>query len=434
MTVPLERPAEASVPAYEIRVVSAESSPVVRIDEFSVNRMLVGTSESCAVRLQDHTVSRRHLALEPEADGLRVVDLGSRNGTLVNGVRVESAIVSTHALVEIGRSQLTIDRIRIGRPPPLSDREGFGRVVGRSHAMRRLYPLLERLASSDVPVVIEGETGTGKEAVAEALHEEGDRGSGPFVIFDCTVVPANLMESELFGHRHGAFTGATEDREGAFREAEGGTLFIDEIADLVPSLQSKLLRAIDRRQVRSLGAAKFHEIDVRIVAATRRDLDAEVQAGRFRDDLFHRLAVGRVELPPLRRRRDDIRPLARQFWVAQGGDLSQLTDEQLGRWEDERWPGNVRGLRNAVARALALGELQSAYERETVAEGDGEAAWMERLTMMPLSEARQRLSEEFERRYVRRMLERTGGNVTKAAQAAGVARRYFQVLKARRDQ
>jgi len=288
-----------------------------------------------------------------------------------------------------------------------------------------------------VPVIIEGETGTGKEVLAESLHEMGPRAGGPFVVFDCTAVPATLLESELFGHERGAFTGAVSTRKGVFEQAHGGTLLIDEIGDLELSLQAKLLRAIERAEVRRVGGDKTIKVDVRLLAATRRDLDREVQAGRFRDDLFHRLAVARIELPPLRHRMGDVQVLARHFWRALGGKAEELPGDVVLRWEDDEWRGNVRELRNAVARRLALGELalgpQAEHADASVAEGADFVEAILRLGL-PLIEARQRLIEEFERRYIESTLEKHGGSVAKAATAAGVAKRHFQRIKARGKQ
>ena len=246
--------------------------------------------------------------------------------------------------------------------PPWAPREmaaviGFGRMVGSSPEMRRLYPLCARLASSDVSVVIEGETGTGKEVLAEALHEASARAPGPFVVFDCTAVAAQLLESALFGHEKGAFTGAVAQRIGVFEQAHGGTLFVDEIGELDASLQPKLLRAIERGEVQRVGSSRWERVDVRIVAATRRDLDQEVRAGRFRDDLFFRLAVGRVQLPPLRERHGDVAVLSAHFWRRTAGDDRPMPPELVERLEDHTWPGNVRELQNAIARHLAVGDL-----------------------------------------------------------------------------
>jgi transcriptional regulator with GAF, ATPase, and Fis domain len=252
------------------------------------------------------------------------------------------------------------------------------------------------------------------------------------VVFDCTAVAPNLVESELFGHERGAFTGAAGRRAGVFEQAQGGTLFIDEIGDLDPALQPKLLRALERSEFRRVGGEKPIKLDVRIISATRRDLDREVAAGRFRDDLFHRLAVARIELPPLRHRQGDVRFLARRFCAQLAYPEDALPADLLARWEEAAWPGNIRELRNAVARRLALGDLappeRTARGPETRSGDPIEDVLRQNL---PLVEARQRVVDEFERRYIERVLEEHGGNVVQAARASGIARRYFQILKAR---
>ena len=335
------------------------------LDGTEPGRLLLGTSEACALRLTDPSVSRRHLALERIGGGVRATDLASTNGTFVDRVKIVEAELQGEETLRIGSTMLRIERQdHSGSPPPSAN--GFGRIVGASLEMRRLYPLCQRLASTSVPVIIEGETGTGKEVLAESLHELGPRASEPFVIFDCTAVPPNLVETELFGHERGAFTGAVARRLGVFEQAHGGTLFIDEIADLDLHLQPKLLRALERGEIRRVGGDKWLKVDVRVLAATRRDLDREVQSGRFRDDLFHRLAVARIELPPLRHRQGDVPLLARHLWHLLGGDAGNLSDATLQRWSEEPWPGNVRELRNAVARHFALGDLELANRLEEV--------------------------------------------------------------------
>ena len=294
--------------------------------------------------------------------------------------------------------------------------------------MRRLYGLCERLAASDVPIVIEGETGTGKEVLAEALHEASGRASGPFVVFDCTAVPPNLVESELFGHERGAFTGAVAQRKGVFEQAHGGTLLIDEIGDLDPTLQPKLLRAIERSEVRRVGGDRWVRADVRIIAATRRDLDHAVQEGRFRDDLFFRLAVGRIELPALRDRRGDVSVLAHHFWRDLGG-TGEIPYDVMQRFERHTWPGNVRELRNAVSRHLAVGELGAMATESARIEHDPIDAIL--AMDLPYPRARQMAQSEFERRYLERVLAAHGGNVARAAAASGIARRYFNIILAR---
>jgi DNA-binding NtrC family response regulator len=293
--------------------------------------------------------------------------------------------------------------------------------------MRRLYPLCDRLAKSDVSVVIEGETGTGKEVLAEAIHEASDRKQGPFVVFDCTAVPPTLVESELFGHERGAFTGATQTRKGVFEQAHGGTLLIDEVGDLELSLQPKLLRALERSEVRRVGGDRWIKVDIRVLAATRRNLDREVEEGRFRDDLFFRLAVARLELPPLRARTGDIDVLTRHLWKELSGP-GEPPYEFLRRLERQQWPGNVRELANAVARYIALGDAANDENGTPQPHADSDDA---ELYALPFRLARDRALATFERAYVRRLLERHGGNVTRAAEASGIGRRYFTTLSAR---
>jgi len=416
------------------------------VDAAQPSSMLVGQGPACAIRLADREASRRHAAFEVQGRRLRITDLGSTNGTFVDGLAIADAWLVGEELVRIGSTAMRIDARSGLQGLRVPEAGSFGTVVGESLAMRRLYPLCERLAQAEIPVIVEGETGTGKEALAESIHEQSRRSQGPFVVFDCTAVPPNLLEAELFGHERGAFTGAVGQRKGVFEQAHGGTLLIDEIGDLDLALQPKLLRAIEKSEVRRLGADRAMRVDVRLIAATRRDLDKEVAAGRFRDDLFHRLAVGRIELPPLRKRLGDVALLARHFCVQLGGTKNQIPDDVLVRWQDHGWPGNVRELRNAVARYLSLGEAgreqavrlvdagepvpPPAPEKGALTAGDPIAQVLEQNLALPV--ARQRVVEEFERRYIERVLAEHGGNVAKAATASGIARRYFQILKARK--
>jgi DNA-binding NtrC family response regulator len=312
--------------------------------------------------------------------------------------------------------------------------------------MRRLYPLCERLSRSRIPVVIEGETGTGKEVLAESIHEAGL--GGPFVVFDCTAVSPNLIESHLFGHERGAFTGAIGSQPGVFEEADGGTLLIDEIGDLDLPLQSKLLRVIERGEVKRVGGRKWTHVEVRVLAATRRDLDQEVAAGRFRDDLFHRLAIARVELPPLRERHGDVPLLTRHFAREMGAPAELMSADLLACFDQHSWPGNVRELRNAVARLIALGDVTlasrdaargrldprdapEAAARTETPPGD----WLGTILAdnPEFATAKRKMLEEFERRYVAHALQEHGGNVAEAARASGLAMRYFRLLKARQQ-
>ena len=422
------------------------------VDGSAPSKVLVGQSPVCDLRLTDREVSRRHLALELAPGGLRVTDVGSKNGTLVGDVSIGEAYLRGGERIRIGSTVLRATRGEPKRAHGLSLAAGFGKVLGASREMRSLYPLCERLAATNVPVLVEGETGTGKEVLAESLHELGPRADAPFVIFDCTTVSPSLIESELFGHERGAFTGASSARAGVFEEANGGTILIDEIGDLPLALQPKLLRALEQSAVRRVGGSQWIRFDARVIAATRRDLDREVQEGRFRDDLFHRLAVARIELPPLRARRGDVALLARRFASEMAGDEHAIPSDVLARWEALPWPGNIRQLRNAVAQRIALGT----FAPEVVGEADAGAAsgattgaagastfasraasagegFLEALLAdgLPMSVARQRLLSEFENRYVAKVLDEHGGNVVRAAAASGIARRYFQIIRAR---
>ena len=430
---PVVRPVTA--PGCVLTVVSGPGAGArFPIEDLGTRRVLVGQSVACDVKLEDRAVSRRHAAIELDSLGVRVTDLDSTNGTWVNGVRVRDAYLPPNATVQVGSTALRVDLDGTSHVLPASEEASFHRVIGASPEMRRLYPTFARLAATNVPVLIEGETGTGKEALAESLHEAGPRRAGPFVIFDCTTVSASLVEAELFGYERGAFTGADATRKGLFEEADGGTLFLDEIGDLDLALQAKLLRALEKSEVRRIGASKWIRVDVRVLAATRRDLDREVQARRFRDDLFFRLAVARIELPPLRRRQGDVSLLARTFWVMLGGDEAKLPPDLLLRFEQYGWPGNVRELHNAVARHIAIGD-DSIFDRagaqppSASTKEDFIEAMLGAATPLPI--ARQQMLQAFEQRYVRRMLALHGGNVSRAAAASGIGRRYFQMIKAR---
>ncbi|WP_044240866.1 sigma 54-interacting transcriptional regulator [Chondromyces apiculatus] len=429
-------------------------------------RVLAGTSPACDLVLADRLVSRRHIAFELSRSRLRVTDLGSRNGTFVQGLLSGDVYLRGGEMIRLGETVLRVETLGAVPAPELTPAVRFGKLVGASEEMRRLYPLCDRLAASSVPVIIEGETGTGKEVLAEAIHEQGPRAAKPFVVFDCTAVPPTLVESALFGHERGAFTGASDSRRGVFEEAHGGTLLLDEIGDLEIALQAKLLRAIQRSEIQRVGSARWIRVDIRVLAATRRDLEREIQAGRFRDDLFFRLAVARIELPALRKRRGDVTVLAHHFWQELAGKRVPFPPGFAERLEDYDWPGNVRELYNAVARRVALGEAApietsrpqpappapgsippppsstaSPPSLATLAAAAGatESAASttdvveETLGMdLPLARARERVVEEFERRYVQRVLAQHGGNVRSAAAASGIARRYFQILRARR--
>jgi DNA-binding NtrC family response regulator len=398
------------------------------LDPDGAHRLLVGTSPASALKLLDPTVSRRHLAVEIDPPRCRVTDLGSTNGTWLDGVLVREAWAAPGQTIRIGDTAIRVESMRQDRQASsLPSRTSFGRVIGASPAMRKLYALAERLARTRVPIIIEGETGTGKEVLAESIHEASGLG-GPFVVFDCTTVSPTVVESELFGHERGAFTGAVGAKPGIFEEANGGTLLIDEIGDLDLSLQAKLLRVLDRGEVRRVGGTSVVKVNARIIAATRRDLDQAVTKGQFRDDLFHRLAVARIELPRLSERRGDVEILIRHFANELGGSPDAVPPNVAANLSAQSWPGNVRALRNAVARYLALGDetdavaLPSEPSIDLVSDDD---------VSVPFAIARRRAIARFERAYIAKLVDKHGGNVSQAARASGLAVRYFRLLKAR---
>jgi DNA-binding NtrC family response regulator len=365
---------------------------------------------------------------------LRLRDAGSTNGTFVNGTRTVEALLSGCESIRIGATVLSVERST--RTVEVSTETSFGEFVGSSLAVRRLYPLCAKVAASNVPLVIEGETGTGKEALAEAIHAMGPRANKPFAVFDCTAVPPSLLEGALFGHERGAYTGADSARAGIFEEADGGTLLIDEIGDLDLGLQSRLLRAIQKQEIRRIGGSKWIHVDVRVIAATRRDLDAEVAAGRFRDDLFFRLAVARLLLPPLRERPEDVELLARHFWAAHTDDPC-FPEEVLGRLRSYAWPGNVRELSNTMARLAAFGELATAdggelFMRRSSSSIPPAGDFIDRVVSrgLTLTGARDLVVAEFERRYVQ-ALDTTHGDERARMSASGVTDRYLRTLRGR---
>ncbi|HEX6240432.1 MAG TPA: sigma-54 dependent transcriptional regulator, partial [Polyangiales bacterium] len=310
----------------------------------------------------------------------------------------------------------------------------FGELIGDSVEMRRVYAVLERVASSDTTLLIEGETGTGKDVAARSVHAASARKDGPFVPVDCGAIPEGLIESELFGHVRGAFSGALGDRRGVFEEAHGGTLFLDEIGEMPLSVQAKLLRALETRSIRRVGSNAERPIDVRIVAATNRSLAAAANAGTFRSDLYYRLAVIELKLPPLRARSEDIPALAQHFFERLSGPGRDLPPAFLQTLTTRAFPGNVRELRNFIERSVSLGFVDDApaAPREQLAQSVGEAGLESIVPLhLPLKDARQVWTESFEQIYVRSMLKKTGGNLTRAAELSGVNRRFLQRLVAR---
>jgi len=394
----------------------------------------VGTAKGNTLVLTDTTVSRMHCEIVVAPGCVRLHDRGSTNGTFVNGLRVRDLDVPPGTLVGVGGTVLRVDVSEEASYLDLSSSTSFGEVLGASAEMRRVFAVLEKAASTDATVLLTGETGTGKELVAQALHDRSRRAEGPFVTIDCGAMPENLIESELFGHVRGAFSGAVADRKGAFEEADGGTVFLDEIGELPLTLQPKLLRALESRQVRRLGTNQARKVDVRMVAATNRALADVVNAGAFREDLYYRLAVIEIELPPLRARRDDIPMLAMRFVERFTGRADPLPAALLSSMLARQWPGNVRELRNFVERNVSLGWPDPAGLAAAELKAAAPSTAHPGATVpvhLPLKEARMVWMDRFESTYVRALLDKTGGNVSQAARVAGVSRRFFQRTMAR---
>ncbi|MGE0790352.1 MAG: sigma 54-interacting transcriptional regulator [Sandaracinaceae bacterium] len=406
-----------------LRVVEgADAGAHVTVDR----RRVIGSSSTCDLALADEMVSRRHLAAEPAPHGVRITDLESRNGSYHGEIELRDATLPEGAHVRIGATVLVVERAD-DEPLPRGDRTtSFGRFLGAAEVLQPMYEALARVAPTDATVLLEGESGTGKELLAEAIHEESHRAEGPFVVVDCGALPEQLVESELFGHERGAFTGADQRYVGAFERAQGGTVFLDEIGELPAGMQTRLLRVLESRRVRRLGGATPIELDLRVVAATNRDLEREIEHGRFRLDLFHRLAVVLLRVPPLRERADDIPQIARAVASALGRE-DVLDDERLARMATMAWRGNVRELRNHVERLVLLGDVARAL---AVPSGPPASAELDAIPRSgePYAEARARLLERFTDLYTEDMVRRHG-SVSAAARAAGVNRRYFQRLK-----
>jgi transcriptional regulator with GAF, ATPase, and Fis domain len=398
----------------------------------------LGSDEGCALVLRDPAVSRRHIVVSARGGRVRVRDLGSRNGTFLGGARIVDAELPYGAVVSLGNSAVVIQPRWYVRELPPSSETRFGELVGTSLPMRELFAVLERVSPTDVTVLIEGESGTGKELTARSIHQRSSRADKPYVVFDCGAIPGELAESELFGHKRGAFSGAVADREGAFTRADGGTICLDEIGELPLELQPKLLRVLESGEVRAVGDDVVRKIDVRVIAATNRDLTAEARRGRFRSDLLYRLEVVRVRLPPLRLRPDDVPQLVAHLLAGKLSD-GALAGGNLARLSGYSWPGNVREMRNVLTRAVALATKPGAgppkFDDLVINLGPASEspasigpAFPGVDSPMPFKDAKAQLLVEFERAYVERLLARHQGNVTRAADAAGLSRKHLYEL------
>jgi DNA-binding NtrC family response regulator len=390
----------------------------------------IGTDAACDLVLSDDRVSARHLSIEPVESRFVVRDLGSTNGSWYEGSRITEVTVPAGTTLLAGRTALRIEAEAQPLDLPPSQARRFGELVGESLAMREVFAVLERIAISDATLLVEGETGTGKELVARAVHEASNRRRGPFVAVDCGALPEGLLESELFGHVRGAFTGAANARSGMIVRADGGTLFLDELGRVSPTLQARLLRVLEERTVRPLGGDSERAVDVRIIAASRDDLDAEVAAGRFRPDLLYRLAVVRVALPPLRTRREDIALLVRDLLRRRGLADQVPSGPGLDRLSAHGWPGNVRELRNVIDRAIALAPGAQRFS-DLVIRIDPSPLAGEGLAMrsdLPWSEAKAAVLHDLERRYLADILARTAGNLSAASRESGIDRKALRAM------
>jgi two-component system, NtrC family, response regulator GlrR len=389
----------------------------------------VGSGEGNTLVIDDPTVSRFHCELRIEDNRVMVRDLGSTNGTFIDGVRIRDGYLKDGSRLKLGTAEVEFKLEGTRHFLDVSDASTFGELVGPSAVMRLLFNVLEKAARTDTTLILDGETGTGKTRAASAIHEKSGRANKPFLVVDCGALPPTLLEAELFGHEKGAFTGAVNRRVGVFEEAEGGTVLLDEIGEMPLELQPRLLRVLEEKQIKRLGQNKFTPIDVRILAATHRDLRAEVNAGKFRADLYFRLAVVRVTVPSLRERLADLPAIARTVLGQLGATARthpRLFEETfLKSLMRAAWPGNVRELRNYLERCMLFDEempLGSATASES-SESTPES-W----NGMSLTSARQRTIEQFERAYLEQLLQRYEGKVSQAAKEAEVDRVYLYRL------
>jgi transcriptional regulator with GAF, ATPase, and Fis domain len=394
-------------------------------------RMTIGKAPDNDLVLNDDTVSRHHCELVRTGDGIQVKDLGSTNGTKIDGTRIHEATIASGSVLKVGEIEIAFRPAGQRLEVLPSDATEFEGVIGLALSMRTIFGILERIAPTDATVLLEGETGTGKDVLARAILARSTRANKPFVVVDCGAVSYSLIESELFGHERGAFTGAVTSRQGAFELADGGTLFLDEIGELPLDVQPKLLRVLETREFRRVGGNKPIRANVRVIAATKRNLQREVSAGKFREDLYFRLAVVPLTVPPLRARREDIPMLARHILKLTRATATKdyaLGAETMDALVAHDWPGNVRELRNVLERAVYLAQATSTNELGLVllpgGGGASDGAFQFEASKS-YRDTRAKYDAEFERRYVRWLLGRHGGNVSAAAREAKMDRKHL---------
>lgn len=402
----------------------------------------IGKKNDNDIVVNDKTVSRNHVEIETTSDSFLLRDLNSTNGTFINGTRVKEAFLSPGDVISIGNTKIVYQAFDEKVQMEPSKNTFFGELVGKGKKMRQIFGVLERISPTLATVIIEGETGTGKELVARAIHANSLRKEKPFVVFDCSAIAPNLIESELFGHVKGSFTGAVKDRRGAFEEANTGTIFLDEIGELTLDLQPKLLRALEQREIKRVGSTQAVQLDVRVICATNRNLKKEVQEGRFREDLYYRLSVVKIQLPSLKERLEDI-PLIVEKLLAHARFnkkpdgtffVSRVEDEALKILSRYQWPGNVRELNNVLERAISfaengvLGGQNMQFVFSEAHHDDEQTVKTDVDTSLPFKEAKQKVVESFEKDYLEDLLHRNQNNVSRAAREAKIDRKHLRNL------
>jgi DNA-binding NtrC family response regulator len=406
---------------FRVSVAGGEPSASATSDS---TELTIGTADGNQLVLTDPTVSRHHCAIRVTPRGCQLRDLGSTNGTWLANHQIEAAFLKPGSTFRVGSITVRFDWLDDEVREELSEDDRFGDALGASPAMRHVFAMLARIAPSDSTVLLEGETGTGKGLIADLIHRRGHRARGPFIVVDCASIPPTLIESELFGHEKGAFTGAQAARVGAFEAANGGTVFLDEVGELPLDLQAKLLRALEERSVKRIGSVKPTRLDVRILAATNRDLREAVNRNRFRADLYYRLNVVRLRIPALRERREDIPLLVQHFYrIFTGNDQAVAPVELVAPLQEHTWPGNVRELRSSVERAVLLADPASWIDPSS--EPTAGNVFDEHLSFR---ESKERVVHRWERWYVTELVTRHSGNLSRSAKAARMDRAYLREL------
>ena len=427
------------------RIVVTEGPETGRQLETERDLIRIGSHGDNDLVIPDPAVSRHHLEVHKREGEYVIVDNGSTNGTFVGSLRVKEAVIRRRGEIHIGDSSLLFEPMETELVVEPSVAERCEDLVGRSVPMREIYTVVERVASTDLTILVTGETGTGKELVARALHAKSRRSGGPFVTLDCSALPPTLIESALFGHERGALTGSGETYPGAFERAQNGTLFLDEVADLPDELQPKVLRALERGEIQRQRGDRIIRVDVRVVAATKRDLQQQMRASKFRDDLYYRLAVIRLALPALRDRTEDIPLIIEDFFQRHGLELSEtgvaarhVGPGAMAALTRHPFMGNVRELINVIRRAavfasgeeITVADLPDDIARDGTAEPAAEIGATMPMpdASVPFKAAKATVVDAFERQYLQDLLSRHEHNISKAAREAGIDRRHLYRL------